>query len=149
MPVSDLRGILQYIPRFRDRTFVIALDGEILESENFPNLLLDVAVLRSLNIRVALVHGVRHQLERAAGAAGVPLSNTDGAGITDAATLRLAVDASASLSHHLLEGLSSVDLRAAVVNAVTAYPLGIIGGVDHQHTRPRGAGGRRDAPAPA
>ena len=133
MPVSDLRGILQYIPRFRDRVFVIAFDGEILESENFPNLLLDVAVLRSLNIRVLLVHGVRHQLDRAR-AEGAAVSNDDGAGVTDQRTLRIAVDAASRLSHHLLEGLSSVDLRAAVVNAVTAHPLGIVGGVDHQFT---------------
>ena len=28
MKVSDLRGILQYVPRFRDRVFVLAIDGE-------------------------------------------------------------------------------------------------------------------------
>ena len=27
--VSDLREILQYVPRFRERVFVIALDGEV------------------------------------------------------------------------------------------------------------------------
>ena len=53
MQVSDLRGILEYIPRFRERTFIIAIDGGIIESENFSNLLLDLAVLRSLNILVA------------------------------------------------------------------------------------------------
>ena len=54
---TDLRGILQYIPKFRDRIFVISIDGAIVSDENFANLLLDFAVLRSLNIRVALVHG--------------------------------------------------------------------------------------------
>ncbi len=68
MQVSDLRGILEYIPRFRERTFVIAIDGEIIESENFSNLLLDLAVLRSLNIQVVIVHGASHQIaQRAAG----------------------------------------------------------------------------------
>ena len=45
------------MPRFRDRVFVIALDGAVVEDENFRNLLLDIALLRSLSIRVALVHG--------------------------------------------------------------------------------------------
>ena len=53
---TDLRGILQYIPKFRDRIFVVSVDGAIVSDENFSNLLLDFAVLRSLNIRVALVH---------------------------------------------------------------------------------------------
>ena len=134
MQVADLRGILQYVPRFRDRIFVIAIDGEIIESENFSNLLLDLAVLRSLNIRVVLVHGARHQIARHAAEAGIELSNTDGSGITDAVTLRVGLDAATRLTHELLEGLTSVDLRAANTNAIIAYPLGIIGGVDQQHT---------------
>jgi amino-acid N-acetyltransferase len=77
MHVSDLRGILQYIPRFRDRTFVIAIDGEIVDSENFSNLLLDLAVLRSLNIKVVIIHGARHQIEERAAALGTPISNAD------------------------------------------------------------------------
>ena len=55
--LTDLRGILQYIPQFREKTFIIAVDGAIVTDENFANILLDVAVLRSLNIRVVLVHG--------------------------------------------------------------------------------------------
>jgi len=50
--LTDLRGILQYIPQFREKTFILSVDGAIVTSENFANILLDVAVLRSLNIRV-------------------------------------------------------------------------------------------------
>ena len=57
MKVSDLRGILTYVPRFREKTFVIAVDGEIVASPNFGNILLDLAVLRSLSVKVILVHG--------------------------------------------------------------------------------------------
>ena len=55
MKPTDLRGILQYIPKFRNRIFVISVDGAIVSDENFANLLLDFAVLRLLNIRVAPV----------------------------------------------------------------------------------------------
>src|SRR5215469_5635157 len=57
--LTDLRAILQYIPQFREKTFVLAIDGGIVTDDNFPTLLLDVAVLWSLNIRVVLVHGGR------------------------------------------------------------------------------------------
>ena len=57
MKPTDLRGILRYIPRFREKTFVVAVDGAIVTDDNFPNLLLDLAVLRSLSIRIVLVHG--------------------------------------------------------------------------------------------
>ena len=134
MQVSDLRGILQYIPRFRDRTFVIAIDGEIIESENFSNVLLDLAVLRSLSIRVVIVHGARHQIEQRAAELGQPITNADGAGVTDEPTLSIALDAATRVTHEIMEGLTSVDLRAVYANAVIAYPAGILGGVDQLYT---------------
>ena len=71
MKPTDLRGILQYIPKFRDRIFVISVDGAIVSDENFANLLLDFAVLRSLNIRVALVHGAASQIASMARERGI------------------------------------------------------------------------------
>lgn len=131
MKPTDLRGILRYIPRFREKTFIVALDGAVVTDENFPNLLLDVAVLRSLNIRVVLVHGAAAQIRTLAEEQGVTPSNLDGSGVTDESTLRLALTAANRLSHEILEGLSTHDLRAASTNAVIAHPLGILGGVDH------------------
>jgi amino-acid N-acetyltransferase len=132
--LADLRGILQYIPQFREKTFVIAVDGVIVTDENFANILLDVAVLRSLNIRVVLVHGAAAQIKALADKQGVQTSNLDGTGVTDAPTLQLAMDAANRLTHEILEGLSVNDLRAACTNAIIAHPLGIIQGVDHLFT---------------
>ena len=134
MNVSDLREILQYVPRFREKIFVVAIDGEIAASPNFANILLDLAVLRSLSIRVVLVHGASHQIQAAAKSAGLQPSNTDGTGITDADTLEVSIDAAMRLTHEILEGLASVDLRAAYANAVIAHPAGILGGIDQGHT---------------
>jgi len=132
--LTDLRGILQYIPQFREKTFIIAVDGVIITGENFPNILLDVAVLRSLNIRVVLAHGAAAQIAVLGEKQQVPPSNLDGTGITDAPTLQLALHAANRLTHEILEGLSANDLRAASTNAIIAHPLGIIQGVDQQFT---------------
>ena len=134
MKPTDLRGILQYIPQFREKTFVLAVDGAIVTDENFALLLLDVAVLRSLNIRVVLVHGASAQIKALAEKQGLTPSNADGTGITDAPTLQIAMDAANRLTHEILEGLSANDLRAVCPNAIIAHPLGIIGGVDHRFT---------------
>ena len=134
MKPTDLRGILQYVPRFRERTFVLAVDGAIVTDENFARILLDVAVLWSLSIRVVLVHGASAQLASLGADRGVVPSDLDGSGITDAATLELALAASTRLSHEILEGLSVTDLRAAVTNAIVAHPAGILQGVDQQFT---------------
>jgi amino-acid N-acetyltransferase len=132
--LTDLRGILQYIPQFREKTFIIGVDGAIVMDENFANILLDVAVLRSLNIRVVLVHGASAQIKTLAEEQKVKPSNLDGAGITDAETLQLALTAANRLTHEILEGLSANDLRAACSNAIIAHPMGIIQGTDQLFT---------------
>jgi len=128
--LTDLRGILRYIPQFREKIFVISVDGGIVTDENFANILLDVAVLRSLNIRVVLVHGASAQIKKLAEEQHVTPSNLDGGGITDAPTLQLALTAANRLTHEILEGLSANDLRAACTNAIIAHPMGILQGVD-------------------
>src|SRR5262245_37930023 len=100
--LTDLREILRYVPRFRDRVFVIAIDGAVVEDDNFPNILLDIALLRSLNVRVVLVHGAAHQIRRYAKKFKVELSDSDGSGVTDADTLQVAITAANRVSYELL-----------------------------------------------
>jgi amino-acid N-acetyltransferase len=132
--LTDLRSILQYIPQFRERIFVLAIDGAIVTDDNFATLLLDVALLRSLNIRVVLVHGAAAQIKALSEQRQVTASDLDGTGVTDAATLDLALAAANRLTHEILEGLSANDLRAATTNVIIAHPVGIIQGVDQLFT---------------
>jgi amino-acid N-acetyltransferase len=134
MNVSDLRGILTYIPQFREKLFVIAVDGAIIAHDNFSNLMLDIAVLCSLNIQVIIVHGISVQMQQIAAQEGKTLSNHDGTGTTDSDTLAIALTAANRVTHEIMEGLGSSDLRACYTNAVIAHPNGIVGGVDRQFT---------------
>jgi len=130
----DLREILRYVPQYRDKVFVIAFDGAIVQHDNFRNLLLDLALLRSLRIGVTLVHGAGHQVQQLAKQLGKTPSNTDGTGVTDAETLELAMNAATRVTHEILEGLAATDLRGAQSNAIVAHPAGILQGVDQQLT---------------
>lgn len=134
MKVSDLRGILQYVPRFREKIFVVAVDGDIVASENFSNILLDLAVLRSLSIKVILVHGARAQIEKLASERGIAITNSDGTGVTDDATLKLSIEAATQATNEIMQGLTSVDLRAVYANSIIAHPAGILGGIDYRWT---------------
>ncbi len=132
--LTDLREILRYVPQFRDKVFVIALDGAVVAHDNFANLLLDIHLLRSLRIGVVLVHGASQQIKELAAQTGKAISNCDGAGITDEVTLDLSITASNRISHEILEGLSVHDLRGAYCNALTAHPAGILKGVNQRWT---------------
>ena len=81
-----------------------------------------------------VVHGASAQLRSLARERHVQASDYDGAGVTDAATLDLAITAATRLTHEILEGLSANDLRAACFNGIVAHPVGIIQGVDHLFT---------------
>lgn len=131
---TDLRGILKYVPRFQGQIFILAIDGSIVADDNFSNLLVDIAVLRSLAIKIVLVHGISHQIKELSTARNIPISNSDGTGLTDAATLDLAIRASSRVSHAVVEGLTQNGLKCATTNAVRALPIGIIRGVDQQFT---------------
>ena len=79
--------MLQYVPQFREKTFVVAVDGAAVADENFVNILMDVAVLWSLSIRTVLVHGASDQIKSLAEQRGVLPSDLEGSGVTDAAAV--------------------------------------------------------------
>lgn len=134
MKFEDLRGILQYVPQFKERIFVIALDGAVMRLPNFQGLLQDIAVLQSLNIQVVVVFGARRQIQELADVRGVKLTSDDGMGLTDAATLEVSADAISRLTSELLGDLTALELRVAVPNALAVHPSGVIEGVDLEHT---------------
>ncbi len=131
---TDLRGILEYVPMFRGHVFVIAMDGSIVADENFANVLTDIAVMRSLNINVVLVHGVGVQIKALSKERKIPITDAYGEGPTDRKTLELAIEAVGKVSLQIVEGLTLNALRCAITNAVRVTPVGIVKGVDQQLT---------------
>jgi len=134
MRFDDLRGILRYVPQFRQRIFVIALDGAVMRQPNFPSLLQDIAVLQSLNIEIVLVTGARAQIIDLAAKRGLKTSSVDGMGLTDAATLELSIEAIMRQTSELVADLTALEQPVAVSNALAVHPAGVIDGVDLEHT---------------
>ena len=131
---EDLRAILRYVPQFRQRIFVIAIDGALMGQNGFASLLQDVAVLQSLNIEVVLVFGVRAQMRTLAGSRGVSLSNDDGMGRTDPATLDVAIEAVTRQASSLMAELSALELPVVIASALSVHPAGVIDGIDQENT---------------
>lgn len=129
---TDLRGILKYVPMFREQVFVIAIDGSLVAHEMFRNVLLDIAVLRSLNIKIVLVHGIGQQLRDLGESRGVEISDAYGEGATDEATLQLATEATAAVNLQIVQGLTKNKLRCAATNAVRSKEIGILKGQDQK-----------------
>ena len=131
---DDLRGILRYVPQFRQRVFVVSVDGALMQRSTFPSLLQDIAVLQSLNIEVVIVFGSRAQIQGLAAERGVTLTSDDGMGRTDAATLEVAKDAIMRQASDLIAQLTALDAPAAMTNALAVHPAGVINGNDQEFT---------------
>ena len=134
MRFDDIRGILRYVPQFRQRIFVIALDGAVMRQPNLPSLLQDIAVLQSLNIEIVLIFGARAQITDLAALRGLKPSSVDGMGLTDDATLEVSIEAITRQTSELVADLTALELPVAVSNALAVHPAGVIDGLDLQHT---------------
>ena len=117
MEFGDLRGILHYVPQFRNKLFVIKIDGSVVHSDNFSNVVLDLAVLNSLKINFIIVHDSLNQECK-------PTSEEQ---------LELGLNEGSKLTNILMRELTAVGLKVATLNAVIARGKGVIEGVDYPH----------------
>ncbi len=141
--VNWLRHATPYINAHRDRTFVVMLPGEGVEHPNFANIVHDLVLLHSLGVRLVLVHGSRPQIEARLAARGLAPRYHHGLRVTDGPTLECVVEAVGGLRLGIEARLSmdmaaspmqGARLRVAGGNLVTARPIGVVDGVDYQHT---------------
>ncbi len=137
------RNTAPYINLHRGKTFVLMLGGEAAQDENFANIIHDIALLKSLGVRLVLIHGSRPQIAARMDKAGLKSSFHHDVRITDTEAMEHVKDAAGSLRAQI-EALLSMGLpnspmlgsrmRVCSGNFVTARPIGVVDGVDFQHT---------------
>jgi amino-acid N-acetyltransferase len=141
--VDWLRAVAPYIHAFHDKTFVIGFGGELVKAGLLGSLVNDVALLQAMGMRIVLVHGSRPQVEEQLALRHVQTQFVDGIRVTDNAALESAKEASGELRLDIEAAFSQAlpntpmaGARISVVsgNFVTARPVGIVNGVDFQHT---------------
>ncbi|MFL2478979.1 MAG: amino-acid N-acetyltransferase [Verrucomicrobiales bacterium] len=130
MEFGDLRGILQYVPQFRDKLFVVNVDGSVVGSDNFSNVVLDLAVLYSLDVRFIIVHGADQQIKDlyAEKYGDELLVHSDEP--TDPDLLEISIDAVSRVTNLIMKELTAVGLKVASADVILARSCGVISGVD-------------------
>ncbi|HIE90304.1 MAG TPA: amino-acid N-acetyltransferase [Methylophilaceae bacterium] len=141
--VHWFRSAAPYIHAFRGRTFIIAFGGEVVSEQQFIALSHDLNLLASLDVRLVLVHGLRPQVEKRLIRENLKPAYHHGLRITDDTAMEAVKEANGSMRVEI-EALLSMgianspmagsDIRVASGNFITAKPLGVIDGVDLQHT---------------
>ena len=141
--VEWLRSVAPYIHAFRGKTFVVAFPGELVMAGALPVLAHDLSLLHALGIKVVIVHGSRPQVEEQLALRHCETRFHNGLRITDATALECAKEAAGELRLDIeaafSQGLPTTPMANAAIrvisgNFVVARPMGIIDGIDLEHT---------------
>jgi len=141
--VPWFRSVAPYIHKFRNQTFVVGIAGEAIAAGKLPSLAQDLAMIQSMGVKIVLVHGFRPQVNEQLQAKGHTPKYSHGIRITDEVALDCAQEAAGQLRYEIeaafSQGLPNTPMADSTVrvisgNFITARPVGIVDGVDFQHS---------------
>ena len=141
--VAWLRAVAPYIHGFRGKTFVVAFPGELVLAGRLNTLIQDIGLLHAMGMRIVVVHGSRPQINEQLRLRGQAERYANGLRITDAVALECAKEASGEMRLDIeaafSQGLPNTPMAHSAIrvvsgNLVSARPVGIVDGIDYQHT---------------
>jgi amino-acid N-acetyltransferase len=141
--VAFFRQVAPYIHAFRGATFVVAFGGELVEAGRLNATIQDISLMHALGIKIVVVHGSRPQVNAQMALKGLTGKFERGIRVTDAPALECAKEAAGEIRLDIealfSQGLPNTAMQNARVrvvsgNFVTARPVGVVGGIDYQHT---------------
>ena len=141
--VPWFRSVAPYIHKFRNQTFVVGVCGEAIAAGKLQHLAQDLAMVQSMGVKIVLVHGFRPQVNEQLKAKGHTARYSHGVRITDEVALDSAQEAAGQLRYEIeaafSQGLPNTPMAGSTVrvlsgNFITARPVGIVDGVDFQHS---------------
>jgi amino-acid N-acetyltransferase len=141
--VQWLRTVAPYIHAFRGKTFVVAVDGELAYQGKLNALAHDLSLLHAMGMRIVLVCGSRPQVEEQLALRNITPQFHKQWRVTDKAALECAKEAAGELRLDVeaafSQGLPNTPMAHSAMhvvsgNFITARPMGIVDGIDLQHT---------------
>lgn len=141
--VQWFRGTAPYIKAHRENTFVLMISDEVIYSDRFIGIVHDIALLNHLGIKLVLLHGSRNRIDAHLSENNLSSDFHHGVRITDVNTLPCIIQAinevKTYLESHLSMGLPNTPMSGSEIslisgNFVTGMPMGVIDGVDMQHS---------------
>jgi amino-acid N-acetyltransferase len=132
--VDTIRTAFSYINRFKGHTFVIRIEGDLLDNSFFPLLIKDIVLLKKIGIRIALVPGARKRIDELLAAAKIACPTVGGIRVTPLEAMPFVEMAAFDVSNRIMTILSEDECDAIIGNWVKARRLGVIDGTDYQCT---------------
>lgn len=141
--VDWFRNSAPYIHAHRGKTVVVLFGGEAVDHESFHHLINDIALLRSLGVRLVIVHGARPQIERQLKTLDIKsrfngdlrITTTEMMPAVEQAVGQVRMTIESQLSMGLPNTpMAEASVRVVSGNFVTAQPYGVRKGIDYCQT---------------
>ncbi|MFM8609907.1 MAG: amino-acid N-acetyltransferase [Burkholderiaceae bacterium] len=141
--VPWFRSVAPYIHTHRGKTFVVGVAGEAIAAGKLQHIAQDLALIQSMGVKVVLVHGFRPQVNEQLRLKGHEPRYSHGMRITDSVALDCAQEAAGQLRYEIeaafSQGLPNTPMAGSTVrvisgNFITARPVGVVDGIDFQHS---------------
>jgi len=141
--IQNFRLSAKFIHQFNNKTFVIAIGGEAIEDNQFKSIAYDINLLRSMNINIILVHGIRPQIDKKFRSETNNSQLIRNIRVTKKEMLSEIIEVNGAIKTSIEATLSSginesplLDsyIKISSGNFITARPFGVIDGVDMEFT---------------
>ncbi len=132
--LDTIREVFVYAERFRGMSFVVKLDSGLLDGDETPGLIADLAVLRRAGIRVLIVPGAARRIDEVLEHYEMPIDRVNGRRVSPTDAIALIQMAAFDVANRIMTQLSATNVHAAVGNWVRARGVGVDAGVDFGHT---------------
>lgn len=132
--VETIREAFGYSNRFKGQTFVIKLDGALIQNQALPSLVRDIVLLQRMGIRIVLVPGAREHIDTVLKQFNVKCRWVNGTRITTAKAMPFVKMAAFDVSNRVMTMLSENGADAVIGNWVKARSIGIRDGINYHNT---------------
>ncbi len=141
--VQWFRGAAPYIKAHSKKTLVIMVSDAVVYSDRFIGLVHDIALLNHLGIKLVILHASRNSIDKHLADNNLKSRFHNNIRITDSETLPFVVQAINEVKTYfesqLSMGLPNTPMSGSEIsltggNFVIGMPLGVIDGVDMQHS---------------
>jgi amino-acid N-acetyltransferase len=133
-PMQGMREVFGYLRRYREHVFVLKIDDHLMSKPLFSLLIKDIVLLQKIGIRIILVPGAKHSIDKVLKTYRVNSIMKDDVRITTEEAMPLVKLGASNVTNVLISLLTESGANGVVGNWVRARAMGVLNGLDYQHT---------------
>ncbi len=133
-PMQGIREVFGYLRRYRNQVFVLKIDDSLMSRPLFSLLIKDIVLLQQTGIKIILVPGAKHSIDKVLKTYRVSSPMKDEVRITSQEAMPLVKLGASNVTNAVMSLLSENGAHGVVGNWVRARAIGVRNGLDYQQT---------------